>query len=131
MNDNLFETVKTRLDAVYNPLSLYIFGSYAWGTPTADSDLDLVVVVEDSDKKPYKRSIEGIRTLRGLGIAKDILVYTKEEFKALSQDISSLLYKVEKEGIKLIWLLYYDEVQEAIEMAREILEFVEKKLLEI
>ena len=102
MNDNLFETVKTRLDAVYNPLSLYIFGSYAWGTPTADSDLDLVVVVEDSDKKPYKRSIEGIRALRGLGIAKDILVYTKEEFKSLSQDISSLLYKVEKEGIKLI-----------------------------
>ena len=102
MYHNLFETVKTRLEAVYNPLSLYIFGSYAWGTPTKDSDLDLVVVVESSDKRPYKRSIEGIRALRGLGIAKDILVYTKDEFKILSQDISSLLYKVEREGIRLL-----------------------------
>ena len=102
MYNNLFETVKTRLEAVYNPLSLYIFGSYAWGNPTKDSDLDLVVVVESSDKKPYKRSIEGIRALRGLGIAKDILVYTKDEFKTMSQDISSLLYKVEREGIRLL-----------------------------
>ncbi len=102
MKNNLLETIKTRLHKVYNPLSLYVFGSYAWGTPTNDSDVDLVVVVESSDKKPYKRSIEGIRALRGLGIAKDILVYTKEEFNLLSKDISSLMYKVEKEGIKLI-----------------------------
>jgi predicted nucleotidyltransferase len=102
MQKNLFETIKTRLNTVYNPLSLYIFGSYAWGKPTKDSDIDLVVVVQSSDQKPYKRAIKGIRALRGLGIAKDILVYTKEEFNALSQDISSLLYRVEKEGIRLI-----------------------------
>ena len=105
MYNDLFETIKTRLNKAYNnPLSLYVFGSYAWGTPTIDSDLDLVVVVENSDKKPYKRAIEGIRALRGLGIAKDILVYTQEEFKVLSEDVSSLLYKVEKEGIRLIWI---------------------------
>jgi predicted nucleotidyltransferase len=102
MQKNLFETIKTRLNTVYNPLSLYIFGSYAWGKPTKDSDIDLVVVVQRSDQKPYKRAIKGIRALRGLGIAKDILVYTQEEFNTLSQDISSLLYKVEKEGIRLI-----------------------------
>jgi predicted nucleotidyltransferase len=102
MYNNLFETIKTRLHEAYNPLSLYIFGSYAWGTPTKESDLDLLVVVESSSKKPYKRAIEGIRALRGLGLAKDILVYTKDEFNQLTKDISSLSYKVEKEGIKLI-----------------------------
>ncbi len=102
MRNDLFNTIKTRLNSVYNPLSLYIFGSYAWGTPTKDSDLDLVVVVENSELKPYKRAIKGIRALRGLGIAKDILVYTKEEFKTLSEDVSSLMYKVEREGIRLI-----------------------------
>ena len=102
MYHNLFETIKTRLNIAYNPLSLYIFGSYAWGKPTKDSDLDLVIVVESSNQKPYKRAIKGIRALRGLGIAKDILVYTKEEFNILSKDISSLMYKVEREGIKLI-----------------------------
>ena len=102
MYNNLFETIKTRLHEAYNPLSLYVFGSYAWGTPTKESDLDLLVVVEKSNKKPYKRAIEGIRALRGLGLAKDILVYTKDEFNQLTKDISSLSYKVEKEGIKLI-----------------------------
>ena len=102
MYNNLFETIKTRLKIAYNPLSLYVFGSYAWGTPNKDSDLDLVVVVDHSDEKPYKRAIKGIRALRGMGIAKDILVYTKEEFNTLSKDVSSLLYKVEKEGIRLI-----------------------------
>jgi predicted nucleotidyltransferase len=102
MQNNLFETITTRLYDAYNPLSLYVFGSYAWGTPTVDSDIDLVVVVDSSDKKPYKRAIEGIRALRGLGIAKDILVYTKDEFKSISDDVSSLLYKVKHEGIKLI-----------------------------
>jgi predicted nucleotidyltransferase len=102
MQNNLFETITTRLHDAYNPLSLYVFGSYAWGTPTVDSDIDLVVVVDSSDKKPYKRAIECIRALRGLGIAKDILVYTKDEFKTISDDVSSLLYKVKHEGIKLI-----------------------------
>lgn len=102
MYNDLFDSIRTRLDTAYNPLSLYIFGSYAWGTPTVDSDIDLVVVVDSSDKKPYKRAIEGIRALRGLGIAKDILVYTKDEFKTISDDVSSLLYKVKHEGIKLI-----------------------------
>ena len=37
MYDNLFETIKTKLDTVCNPLSIYIFGSYAWGTPTKES----------------------------------------------------------------------------------------------
>ena len=102
MQESLFKNITTKLQNTYNPLSLYIFGSYAWGIPTKDSDLDLVIVVEHSDEKPYKRAIKGIRALRGMGIAKDILVYTKEEFNALSKDVSSLLYKVEKEGIRLI-----------------------------
>jgi len=102
MHDRLFETVKNRLTDAYEPLAIYIFGSYAWGTPTAQSDLDLVVIVENSVEKPYIRSRAGIRALRGLGIAKDILVYTKDEFKTISEDISTLLYKVKHEGIKLL-----------------------------
>jgi len=102
MHDNLLQNVKIKLNDAYKPLSLYIFGSYAWGTPDKDSDLDVLIVVDSSNEKPYKRSLKGIRALRGLGIAKDILVYTQEEFRTLSEDMSSLLYKVKNEGIKLI-----------------------------
>ncbi len=102
MHNSLFETIKIKLDKAYNPISIYIFGSYAWGNPTKDSDIDVLVVVESSDKKPYKRAIDGIRALRGLGIAKDILVYTKDEFQSISHDVSSLLYKVRNEGICIL-----------------------------
>ena len=101
MNEKLLTTINQRLQEVYNPLSIYLFGSYAWGVPNKDSDIDLVVVVEKSNKKFYKRAVEGVRVLRGLNIAKDILVYTQDEFISISQDISSLLFKVKNEGVKI------------------------------
>ena len=97
----LIETVKSRLINAYNPEMIYIFGSYAWGNPDEQSDIDILVVVEKSDEKPYKRPVKGIRSLRGMKIPKDIIVYTIKEFEELSSDVSSLCYKVKKEGIKL------------------------------
>ena len=35
-----------RLVDVSRPLRIYLFGSYAWGTPTVDSDYDLCVIVD-------------------------------------------------------------------------------------
>jgi predicted nucleotidyltransferase len=31
-------------------LAIYLFGSYAYGQPTADSDLDIYAVIPDSDR---------------------------------------------------------------------------------
>ena len=41
--------------------SIYLFGSYAYGTPTKDSDLDLYVVFKD--EMPM-RELEAIRSIR-------------------------------------------------------------------
>ena len=40
------EAVK-RLADTYQPLTIYLFGSYAWGKPHEDSDLDFLVVMND------------------------------------------------------------------------------------
>jgi uncharacterized protein len=95
---NVIEEVKNRLIKTYNPLAIYLFGSYAWGTPTKDSDLDILIVVDQSDEKTYRRPIPGQRALFGLEIPKDIIVYTKDEFDKRSKDITTLCYKIEKEG---------------------------------
>ncbi len=100
-NSELIEAVKSRLINAYNPEVIYLFGSYAWGKPDEQSDLDLLVIVKSSDEKSYKRPVKGIRSLRGMKVPKDIIVYTIKEFKELSSDVSSLCYKVKKEGIKL------------------------------
>lgn len=98
INKELLEEVKNRLVKTYNPIAIYIFGSYAWGTPTEDSDLDLLVVVDKSDEKSFKRPIPGYKALRELDISKDIIIYTKKEFDTKVKNITTLGYKIKKSG---------------------------------
>ena len=74
VNKVIINTVKDRLIDAYNPLSIFLFGSYAWGTPTKDSDLDLMIIVDESDEKSYIRPRKGFKALRGMKIAKDLVV---------------------------------------------------------
>jgi predicted nucleotidyltransferase len=55
-----------------------VFGSYASGRPTPDSDLDLLVVMETA--LPRHKRAAPIRLLfRPMPCAMDILVYTPDE----------------------------------------------------
>ena len=94
----IINEVKKRLVKTYDPIAIYLFGSYVWGKPTPDSDLDLLIVVEKSTEKSFKRSIPGHDALFGLGISKDLIIYTKEEFAKYSDDITTLGYKIKRDG---------------------------------
>ena len=98
ISQETIEEVKNRLIKVYNPVTIYLFGSYAWGNPDEDSDLDLLIVVDSSDEKRHKRGIPGSRSLRGMLIPKDILVFTKDEFDSWAQNVTTLCYKVKNTG---------------------------------
>jgi len=98
INKEIIEEVKKRLVEVYDPIAIYVFGSYAWGCPTEDSDLDLLIVVDESDEKSYKRPVAGHRALRGLDLSKDLIVKTKEEFEQASGNITTLMYKIKNDG---------------------------------
>ena len=101
IDNNKLNIVVNRLVKAYKPNSIYLFGSLAWGDPHEESDLDLLIIVDQSEEKIYKRPIVGIKALRGLKIAKDIIVYTKDEFNNLISNEASLFYKIKREGIKL------------------------------
>lgn len=98
ISKEVIEEVKNRLVKTYNPVAIYLFGSYAWGTPNEDSDLDLLIVVDESDERTFDRVRAGQRVLFGLGISKDLIVYTKEEFDVLSNRITTLGYKIKRDG---------------------------------
>jgi len=102
INKKIIDEIRDRLVKTYNPLAIYIFGSHAWGMPTKDSDFDLLIIIEKSGEKSYKRPIPGQQALFGLGISKDLIVYTKKEFERLSANKASLCYKIEHDG-KLIY----------------------------
>ena len=65
----------------YKPEKIILFGSYAWGKPTEDSDVDLFIV-----KKSGKRRIDRGRELRKMLFgndfpAMDVLIYTPKELE--------------------------------------------------
>jgi len=98
----VIEEVKKRLVQVYNPLEIYLFGSYAWGNPDEQSDLDLLIVIEKSDEKRHKRSIHAADSLWDLKIPKELLVYTKDEFARDVKDATTFCHMVKEEG-KLLY----------------------------
>ena len=61
-----------------NPEKIILFGSYAWGKPTKDSDVDLFIV-KDSEERRIDRAREVRKVILGSGVAVDILVYTPKE----------------------------------------------------
>ena len=95
------QEVTRRLVDTYKPLEIYLFGSYAWGHPTEDSDLDVLIVVDTSDEKNYKRAIKGYFSLHGLAISKDLIVLTKKEFDQRLQDSTTLVFKIKKNGKRI------------------------------
>jgi uncharacterized protein len=76
----------------------YRRGSYAWGMPNDESDLDVMIVVQDSQEKRHKRGKPGFEALWGLGISKDLLVYTQKELEKESANPATLAHKIIKNG---------------------------------
>ena len=98
MNDDQLQEITQRLVATFQPERIILFGSHAWGSPTPDSDIDLMVIVSDSDLTAYQRAVLGHGSLSGLGIAKDIIVRTRAEFDFWQEARASLEYKVAHQG---------------------------------
>lgn len=44
------ERIVRQIAEGYRPLKVILFGSHAWGEPTEDSDIDLLIVKETSDR---------------------------------------------------------------------------------
>ncbi|MCE5295161.1 MAG: nucleotidyltransferase domain-containing protein, partial [Chlamydiales bacterium] len=97
----VIKQVVQRLVHTYHPLKIYLFGSYAWGTPTEDSDLDLLIVVDHSEENTYQMAVAGHRALWGLEVPKDLLVYTEKEFVKEASDVTTLCHKVTQDGITI------------------------------
>ena len=78
------EEVTERLVAEFRPEQIWMFGSHAWGVPTTDSDLDLIVIISESNESPAQRMRRALRCLRGLDVPKDVLVQTPHDVGHLS-----------------------------------------------
>ena len=101
--------LKDRLVAQLSPLKVYLFGSYAYGTPNEDSDYDFYIIVGDDRVNTHD---EAVRAYRAIGLAKtrpvDILVGTNSQFERRRQWYSTIEQEVFGKGV-----LLYDANQSA------------------
>lgn len=75
-----------------------IFGSFAWGIPTENSDVDLVVISPDFPKFPNRlRWLSRMRDQKTAAIAMDIIGYTPKEFSNIEKH-SAIMAKAKKDG---------------------------------
>jgi uncharacterized protein len=79
------------------PYKIILFGSYASGHPTPDSDLDLFVVM-DTDVPSHKRATPIRLLFRPSPCAMDILVYTPEEVARWNGTVNHIITEVIRHG---------------------------------
>jgi predicted nucleotidyltransferase len=88
-----------RLVAEFNPKEIILFGSRAWGQPQTDSDYDLMVILAENQGNPARLGFRAHDCLSGLGIAKDVIVSTREDFDRFSGVKASLEAKILNQGV--------------------------------
>lgn len=70
-----------RLRGALSPAAIYLYGSYAYGTPGPHSDIDLLVVVKQSSLTVFERDAIAYRALGDIPFPIDVQVYTESEFE--------------------------------------------------
>lgn len=92
------ENITIQLINLYAPEKLLLFGSYAKKLARHNSDIDLCVITETSNKRELLTdmylNIESDRPF-------DLLLYTPEEWESNVTDKTSFAYQINNEGVVL------------------------------
>jgi len=100
LDQKIIEEIKQRLVKTYNPREIYLLEPKREDT----IDIGILIIVNDDMaglQQRYALMAEGHKALIGVKVAKNILVYTKEEFDEYSQDPSTLSYSIKKYGKRI------------------------------
>ncbi len=98
--DNLLLEISKTIKNKHKIDKIFLFGSYATGTPTISSDIDLCII----SKLGSRRKLDMIRAIRKDLIDKinkplDIILYDVEEFNNRAQIKNSFEEKIQNSGI--------------------------------
>ena len=86
VTEEALQAIVHRLVTGLHPHKIVLFGSYSYGTPTAESDVDLLVIM-DTTARPVDRYLRVSRLLRPRPFPLDLLVKTPEEIaQALARE---------------------------------------------
>ena len=84
------ETIIKRLIQQVQPEKVVLFGSYANGTATPESDIDLLVILESDLRRDHRQEVIS-KALRPRRVPIDILAYTPAEVQRCMEMPSSFV----------------------------------------
>ena len=103
ITEEQIQAIVRRIVEGYQPDRIILFGSYAYGTPTEDSDLDLLVVKSGIGTSRAERAVAVRRLLRSPDMPPmDILVRTPEEVA----EAAEVRFTIEAQALKAGRMLY-------------------------
>jgi predicted nucleotidyltransferase len=77
--DGLLDDVVKRLVDGLHPENIILFGSHAYGVPNKGSDIDLLVIIPESDEPRYRRAQKAYGYLWGLKAPVELIIMTHQE----------------------------------------------------
>ena len=86
-----------RIVARFEPQKIILFGSYAGGAPTEESDLDLLIIT-DSDLPSRVQSRKVRQLISDLAIPVDVIVKTSNEFETYKDIVGTIIYPAARFG---------------------------------
>lgn len=102
IDPELLNEAVRRIVQAMDPEQILLFGSRVWGQPTADSDIDLLIVLNDASNQPtYRRAREAYLSLRGLALPIEIVVRTRDELMRAAQNSHSFERQALEHGQRL------------------------------
>ncbi|WP_112237621.1 nucleotidyltransferase domain-containing protein [Kribbella monticola] len=97
LTDREINALVDRIVARADPEEVIVIGSYAKGTATAASDLDLVLI-RDTDLPASRRTTDLMPLVSSMLIPVDIHVFTREELTEYAKEPFSFLHTVTTTG---------------------------------
>jgi predicted nucleotidyltransferase len=97
IDERKIDAIKDKIVTTVSPEKIILFGSYAKGENTDESDLD-IVVIWDSGFNPHKRNLFLSRLFPGRDFSLDIFSFTKEEAERLKDVKGTILYEAFHHG---------------------------------
>jgi uncharacterized protein len=99
--ESLLRQMVSTIVSEVSPETIILFGSRARGDARPDSDIDLLVVETEPFSPQRSRRKEAARlymALRNVGVSKDILLYSREEFEHWKHSLNHVVGRAHREG---------------------------------
>lgn len=98
MSEQGIKKIVNDIVAEFKPEKVVLFGSYAWGKPTKDSDVDLFIVKDDAKKNTREMATDLEMILFKRDTPLDLLVYKPNQVVKRLEINDPFIKKILRDG---------------------------------